>query len=257
MKHSIKIFSIVILVSTAIEGVTQIGTKNQTPLPNPTADTTLIIVSDDKWWPLSQLNQIAQQFLRTNGTMPKGIKLQAFARILPKNQATMCSMAYSEETGKTNWTVNIGYDGKVHDFAKHFTKGGLGTVGPGESASSNVPEIKDLPSFVARLKKQSDALSKYLWDEFLPETREEVSKYPRGNLTLERMEEILVLELTRIVTSPSIYDQQRFSGVRLSQETQRLLSEQVQGTKLLRLNCLLLQDAFPQELSSADPRLKR
>jgi MFS family permease len=55
-------------------------------------------------------------------------------------------------------------------------------------------------------------------------------------------------ELTGIMKGRSLYEPQRFAGVSLSDETTQLLAQDSQGSKAVRLNRRLLEDAFPSEL---------
>src|SRR5262249_23134188 len=61
----------------------------------------------------------------------------------------------------------------------------------------------------------------------------------------------LVEDLNRLIRSGPIYDAQRFAGITLSAETGTLLAENPQGVEQVRLNRMLLPDAYPQELSRA------
>jgi hypothetical protein len=74
------------------------------------------------------------------------------------------------------------------------------------------------------------------------------------------LEVALVKDFNRIIRSQSIYDAQRFAGVSLRPETQRLLAQNPQEDELLRLNRLLLEDAYPLEISrnkADDPQSRR
>jgi hypothetical protein len=62
---------------------------------------------------------------------------------------------------------------------------------------------------------------------------------------------VLVKSLNRVVSGPSIYDKTRFSKVTLRPETDDLLKENPQGQQLARLNKLLLEDAYPAELTKS------
>jgi hypothetical protein len=59
----------------------------------------------------------------------------------------------------------------------------------------------------------------------------------------------LLQDLNTILAGCSIYDTQRFAGVILRSEIQQRLSQPDHGGELLRLNWLLLEDAYPQLLS--------
>jgi hypothetical protein len=59
----------------------------------------------------------------------------------------------------------------------------------------------------------------------------------------------LVSDLNAVVCGPPLYEKDRFEKVDLSAETLELLKRSPEGEDLRRLNRLLLQDAYPTELS--------
>jgi len=248
MNSILKSFSIVLLVGISLNGVSQ-----QALLPTPHAANTVIVL-DGKSFNLVDLNQRALEFLWTNG-MPKRLELHVSVLLLPRDNVTMCRFMYSQGIGKVAWNVNIGYDGKVHGFGKHFATEGFPEGGnPEELLKASIPKIKDLKSFTTRLLKHSDAVSNFLWEGFLADTREVLWNYPGNGLPSQVMEEFLDIELTRAIGGSTIYDKQRFDGVQLSKETQKLLAEgAVSFEKVIRLNKLLLLDAYPAQLTNAAP----
>jgi len=67
------------------------------------------------------------------------------------------------------------------------------------------------------------------------------------------LEEALAGDLCRIVGGPSIFQERLFAGLRLRPETQQLLAQGTGGMEVaLRLNRLLLEDAFPLEIARRD-----
>ena len=61
-------------------------------------------------------------------------------------------------------------------------------------------------------------------------------------------ESLLVTNLNHIITGPSLYDSNRFQGIRLRLETEELRRQNPRGQDLIRLNRRLLEDAYPAEL---------
>jgi ATP-binding cassette, subfamily B, bacterial MsbA len=105
--------------------------------------------------------------------------------------------------------------------------------------------ITDLPVLVARLKQPADAVSVYLQSRFSDETRRLLTAFPGPPADPEPLRQALVQELNRIMGGELIYTEERFRGVTLSRETQRLLGKKRLGSALPRLNKLLLEDALP------------
>jgi O-antigen/teichoic acid export membrane protein len=106
----------------------------------------------------------------------------------------------------------------------------------------------NVPSLAARLNRPrtSDPVSAYVSAALSPETREQLSA--TNDLTNPSLRESLVADFNRISRDAGFYQPERFAAVRLSPETQRLLKAGATGEKALRLNRLLLIDAYPGEL---------
>jgi hypothetical protein len=98
--------------------------------------------------------------------------------------------------------------------------------------------ITDPAAFTAKLAKASDPVSTYL------RTRLQDSVAPDLAALLKN--------LNAVISGPSIYDKARFTGVALRPETDQLLRQNpAAGQPLARLNKLLLEDAYPNELATS------
>jgi len=125
---------------------------------------------------------------------------------------------------------------------------GVDLSGSADTWTFALSDIIDLQSFATRLSSPSadDAVSQYLSGELTPSTVDLLFAYA-GGPDLE-LQQALVDDLNRIIQGGSIYDAQVFSGVHLSPSTQNLLMQSPQGAAVVRLNRLLLEDAYPEEL---------
>jgi len=103
-----------------------------------------------------------------------------------------------------------------------------------------------MPSLAAKLH-ESNQLADYLRSRLSGETRNLLSRYGGGLDT--KLKEALAQDMNEVVMGSSIYDANRFSEIELRQETQDLIDGSPQGEDLVRLNRLLLEDAYPKELS--------
>ncbi|OQC26723.1 MAG: Voltage-gated ClC-type chloride channel ClcB [Verrucomicrobia bacterium ADurb.Bin063] len=112
-------------------------------------------------------------------------------------------------------------------------------------------DIADLESLAGRLKQpaREDGVSTYLGALLAPETVVLLGDYQGGEN--RRLARALTADLNRIVRSGALYETQRFAGVRLSEETRRMLERDAHGVDLARLNCRLLLEAYPHEMASA------
>ena len=131
------------------------------------------------------------------------------------------------------------------------------------SSLFSVGDFIDLPAFVAKLRTQQDPISKFLWNQFSGPTQEVLKS---ATSTPAEQKLALVQALDNILKGVLIYEPVRFAGVALSQETNELKSQNPIGKDLIRLNRLLLEDAYPlqiakkkgeEKLISFDEALKR
>jgi subfamily B ATP-binding cassette protein MsbA len=118
-----------------------------------------------------------------------------------------------------------------------------------DSASSLLSEksFKDTPALVTRMSSQSDAVSHFFWDHFSEHDRRVVTT---GVTASNEPPALLIERLNHVLQCESVYEPQRFAGVKLSPETRLLLEQNPQGEALIHLNRLLLDDAYPGALLS-------
>jgi hypothetical protein len=107
-------------------------------------------------------------------------------------------------------------------------------------------DITNLKSLVVTLKSpaQADTLSPLLTARFSPATAALIANYPSG--TDQDLQKALANELSQIIASGSLYEPGVFAGVKLSAETKKLVAQKPNDADLVRLNILLLLDAYPE-----------
>jgi len=110
-------------------------------------------------------------------------------------------------------------------------------------------EIRDLAGLVDRLRHQSDPVSGYVWEQLLRPEQALLANYQPPASNSKEAQDAVLQALNRILGKPSIYQPDRFKGISLSPETTSLMQQSEQDAHLVRLNRLLLEDAFPQELT--------
>jgi hypothetical protein len=134
-------------------------------------------------------------------------------------------------------------------------------------------DIKNVSGFAKKLVAKSDPVSAFLSDK-LGETNialladylaspsnsvvvsmeqpstNSTAKKPKAPPTKEKVaSSVLVKNLNKIISSGAVYDPARFQNVPLRPETKELLGRNPQGYDFERLNKLLLEDAYPAELT--------
>lgn len=119
------------------------------------------------------------------------------------------------------------------------------------SSKFSVDDFLDLPSLAGQLKKPKRAVDTWLAGQLSPATQTALSNYRGQGSDPAALQTGLVQDFNRIIGGPSIYASLSAAGVDLREETEKLHSQKPQGDDLVRLNRLLLEDAYPLELSRA------
>ncbi len=110
-------------------------------------------------------------------------------------------------------------------------------------------DLVNLPSLAGQLKQPTNAVSAYLKSRLPVTTLGILASYDGTNSSPDFLQAALVGDLNRIIRGPLIFSAQRFAGIVLRPVTHQLLGQNPEGTNLVRLNRLLLEDAYPRELS--------
>jgi hypothetical protein len=117
---------------------------------------------------------------------------------------------------------------------------------PRGPATLHGKDFVDVSSLAARLQEPNQ-ISDYVWGRLSVRTQHLLKEY-RGEVDAE-VREALAQDLNAVLQGPSIYAVDRFSGVKRRQASDEMLAADLAGDDLAWLNRLLLEDAFPNELS--------
>jgi microcin C transport system permease protein len=134
------------------------------------------------------------------------------------------------------------------DFTEEDYKSILGDL-------KNKLNIKDQPAdlltFTIKLLDGEEPVYKYLKREFAYDTREKLGKFLNSKPLSEELQSALVADVRRILKGELIYNEERFAGIKLVSGTYTLLekAKKVEGKDLIRLNRLVLGDAFRKEIA--------
>ena len=110
-------------------------------------------------------------------------------------------------------------------------------------------EIRDLSKLVDRLRHQSDPVSGFVWRQLLTPEQLLLADYQPSASNSRQAQDMVVKALNRIMEEPSIYQPDRFKGILLSPETASLMQQSEPEANPVRLNRLLIEDAYPVELT--------
>jgi thioredoxin-dependent peroxiredoxin len=117
------------------------------------------------------------------------------------------------------------------------------------SSTFAVDEIKDLSGLINRWRGRADPLSAYLWKSLSKPDQTLLASYQPSAPNSEQAQEIMARTIQKIIGGPGIYKVKRFKGVSLRTETIDLIKQKPTGPALAYFNRLLLEDAYPSELS--------
>ena len=120
-------------------------------------------------------------------------------------------------------------------------------------------DFANLPAFAAKLRPgdKQDPLSKWLYQNFSPKTQELLSGQGNDNALrkalIKDLNQLLERELeakkqTSDIKIDPLYDASRFAKIKLSEYLQDFISQNPQSDTRIRLNRLLLEEAYPNEI---------
>jgi phage tail-like protein len=111
-----------------------------------------------------------------------------------------------------------------------------------------VSHFVDAASLCSKLKEGRDPLSDYLRSRFGASASQMLGEYRPPNEPDQRQLEVLADELNKMLNGPLLYEAERFKEIQLSEETIGLIKRNPAGEDLIRLNRILLEDAYPNEI---------
>jgi hypothetical protein len=162
--------------------------------------------------------------------------------------ATFLSVCMTGATAHRTQAGDTAAAGPVSLFDGKTLSGWI--MAPTNSTSFSGGDITDVPAFVKKLSDKADPVSAFLSDKLDDTAKAVLADYSPTNTNPKALKSALSKTLTAAVSGPSIYDETRFKDVQLRPETKELLKQNPQGQNLMRLNRVLLEDAYPRELAS-------
>lgn len=158
--------------------------------------------------------------------------------------------------------VHITYDVQIGDAIEKkdlpFVVGVLGDFSgqPTEQRNAlfDVGDFKDSARLAVKLRDGKDPLSQHLRTQFSPDMQQRLNSYDGSSPLPKSLQKSLISELNRLIKGPSLFEEQRFAQVKLTEGTRRLIAQNPQGEHLMRLNLLLLIEAYPNEIAKSQQK---
>jgi hypothetical protein len=108
--------------------------------------------------------------------------------------------------------------------------------------------IRNLPALVDRLSKHSEAVCSFLWQKCSNDEQVLLTDYQESSQKTNEVQNMVIQLLNRVIGGPPIYELDRFGSFILRDETKWFMKQPQTRINLARLNRLLLEDAFRDEL---------
>lgn len=111
-------------------------------------------------------------------------------------------------------------------------------------------DLVDLAALARRLDQPANKLTTHIRETLSPETVAALTNYIASGTDDNFAEKLLTADLNKLVKDKDLFTEQRFGGIDLRPGTRQMLAQNPRrGADRMRLNRLLLEDAFPRELS--------
>lgn len=110
----------------------------------------------------------------------------------------------------------------------------------------------DMSSLISRLQRPKNIIDKWLVNRLLPELRLMLIGQGLGDSTASAFETAILKELNRLIRGPALYSEHTFRFVKTRMDTNYFVHrcQRLPDVVVPCFNRLLLEDAFPEELSS-------
>lgn len=119
-------------------------------------------------------------------------------------------------------------------------------------------DVRDAASLARRISRRIDPVATFLAEHFDAEANLAITEILASPTASRQGVGVILRSLNRIVSGgQSLFSEERFSQVALREETKSLLQTPQNGWRLSRLNRMLLEDAFPAELTASPDRAWR
>lgn len=124
---------------------------------------------------------------------------------------------------------------------------GFGKAIYDDSPFFRVSDFIDPEGLVIKLRNQQDEVSRYLYSKFSSDIQKALDN---SNPSSVELLNILIDALNRLLTNATL-DTNRFPKGSLTKETQDLIAQKPQGSDMIRLNRLILENAYPNEIAKS------
>jgi hypothetical protein len=116
-------------------------------------------------------------------------------------------------------------------------------------SSFQLSDIRDPDSLAKKLQAGSDAVSVFVTNSMGAYFLKQLAAYQPGKGDTNHIRDLLAGSLQFVIVTKDVYDSNRFQNVVLRPATEKLRKQNPSGEEARRLNRMLLEDAYPGEIS--------
>lgn len=110
--------------------------------------------------------------------------------------------------------------------------------------------LTDFPTLVIRLSGKNDRASERLRDYFSESTDQMLADYDGATPPGAELRAALLRDLNRIIMGPSWYKGLMFEDEEITYDTKRILKQTFQGYECMRINRLVMEDVYSNEIAT-------
>ena len=112
----------------------------------------------------------------------------------------------------------------------------------------DITELKSPVGFIGKIRAEEDPISRYLAQQLLPETRNALGRFEGKGAVPDDLLNGVIDGVNHVIRGGCLYDNQRFSGLKLSRETRQMVDSVLPGTNVPFVNRALLDEVYPDEI---------
>ncbi|MGC3958408.1 MAG: MFS transporter [Verrucomicrobiota bacterium] len=112
-----------------------------------------------------------------------------------------------------------------------------------------IVDVQNVAAFAGKLNQTNNSMAFYLRSQFSPETHTLLAAHQSGGSNDLQLSQVLVEDLNKVILSQARISTNHFSDVLLRKETAELLAKPAHTNTIARVNRMLLEDAYPAEIS--------
>lgn len=118
-----------------------------------------------------------------------------------------------------------------------------------DSPSLRPGDLKDAVGLVEKLLRSPAPMSRHLFEKLEQNTRRQLVDRNDYSKVPQRLKQLLTNDLNRLLAKLDLAQPEFLAGVTLTEETRRLMEQNPQGKERVRLNRMILADAYPDEIA--------